>query len=91
MRAVTQLERVTRMRAIAELTDEEIDALRPCDVLLLIMHAAVRKGDLPLALDAAAALAPYRHRQMAAKPWIDYSGDGISNATGTGNHDDRKH
>jgi hypothetical protein len=79
------------MRVIAELTDEEIDALRPCDVLQLIMHAAVRKGDLSLALDAAAALAPYRHRQMAAKPWIDYSaGDGISNV-GTGNHDDRKH
>jgi hypothetical protein len=77
---------------IPELTDEQIDALYPADVLVLIMRTALRRGDLVLALDAASALAPYRHRPMAAKPWVGYSaGDGISNATGTGNHDDRKH
>jgi hypothetical protein len=79
------------MRVIADLTDAEIEALKPCDVLSLIMRSAMRTGDLVLALDAASALAPYRHRTMMPKPWVDYSaGEGISNAT-TGNHDERKH
>jgi hypothetical protein len=79
-----------KMVIISELTDEQIDALSPADVLSLIMRTALRKGDLVLALDAASALAPYRHRQMGAKPWIDHGARDISNAT-TGNHDDRKH
>ncbi len=51
------------------MTEDELAAMAPLDVMLHIMRHAVRIGSWSLALDAPKAAAPYQHRTLM--PAID--------------------
>ena len=51
----------------AHLTEAQIDALEPLDVLRMVMHANVRARQPGLAALIARDMAPYRHAKLAPK------------------------
>lgn len=74
-RGKATIERENRARALLAEAVEKLDLdakpLQPLDTMLLVMVAAVKAGDLPLALSASRDAAPYVHHRMTegmAKP-----------------------